>query len=187
MVLARRTTRPGREMKAKRTILSGLLTHCLPNYSTAEFQVKGQHRCGRPPDRVGSELHEGNLPAAKPLLTTPCAHFALTAALPVPPDQLILRKVSVGHRATDPVPAHICQLHIRVPFQTSSACFVVDTGEGACLRTVIAVKWPGGISLAPKGCPVLVIPATDRPHANLGSLIARIGPEDISPRPALFL
>ena len=93
-------------MKAKRTILSGLLTHCLPNYSTAEFQVKGQHRCGRPPDRVGSELHEGNLPAAKPLITTPCAHFALTAALPVPPDQLILRKVSVGHRATDPVPAH---------------------------------------------------------------------------------
>ena len=54
--LACRITRPGRAIRAKRTALRRLLTHCPPNTSRfiAELRIEGQHRYG-PPCGVGSE------------------------------------------------------------------------------------------------------------------------------------
>ena len=110
--LACRITRPGRAIRAKRTALRRLLTHCPPNTSRfiAELRLKASTAMA-PPCGVGSEQPRREPARSQVTLQDAVDLLAFTASLPVPPDHLISRKVSVGHQPGDLVPGSAGQPH----------------------------------------------------------------------------
>ena len=150
------------------------LAHPLSAPLHRRAQVEGQHRYG-PPCGVGSEQPRREPARSQVTLQDAVDLLAFTASLPVPPDRLISRKVSVGHQPGDLVPGSAGQPHhgegqFQLQFHSRQRLFAQHSDEPV-FRVLLAVGYPvwyevhlrplltcldpGGAQSAVRGMPVL--------------------------------
>ncbi len=111
-------------------------------------QVEGQHRYG-PPCGVGSEQPRREPARSQVTLQDAVDLLAFTASLPVPPDHLISRKVSVGHQPGDLVPGSAGQPHhgegqFQLQFHSRQRLFAqrLPDSDEPVFRVLLAVGYP---------------------------------------------
>ena len=143
--LACRITRPGRAIRAKRTALRRLLTHCPKPLHRVRLKATPLG----PPCGVGSEQPRREPARSQVTLQDAVDLLAFTASLPVPPDRLISRKVSVGHQPGDLVPGSAGQPHhgegqFQLQFHSRQRLFAqrLPDSDEPVFRVLLAVGYP---------------------------------------------